>query len=134
MRLGLRILKPETVKCLAFDAVTAWRVFSLDRYARDEPESPAAEAPKDREREVIDIVVRGERLPSPAERDRPFPPDTRSWVVLLARIAGWQPSMRCPLPGNEVLWWAYLQLQTIVRVTRAARARQPCRGLRLCQM
>ena len=25
------------VKCLAFDPVTAWRVFSLERYARDAP-------------------------------------------------------------------------------------------------
>ena len=134
MRLGLRILKPETVKCLAFDVVTAWRVFSLDRYARDEPECPAAESPKDREREVIDIVVRGERLLSPVERERPFPPDIRSWVVLLARIAGWQPSIRCPLPGHEVLWGAYLQLQTMVRVKQAARACQPYRNLRLYQM
>lgn len=30
------------MKCLAFDAVTAWRVLSLDRYARDEPEMPSA--------------------------------------------------------------------------------------------
>ena len=37
--------KRETVKGLAFDAVTAWRVFSLDRYVWDEPETPAAEAP-----------------------------------------------------------------------------------------
>ena len=132
MRLGLRILKPETVKCLAFESVTARRVLSLDRYARDEPESPAAEAPKDRDREVIDIVVRGERLLLPAERDRPFPPDIRSWVVLLARIAGWQPSIGCPLPRHEVLWWTYLQLQTMLRVTRAARVRQPYRNLRLC--
>ena len=29
------------VKCLAFDAVTAWRVCSLDRYARDAPDTPA---------------------------------------------------------------------------------------------
>ena len=31
------------VKCLAFDAITAWQVCSLDRYARDAPETPAAE-------------------------------------------------------------------------------------------
>ena len=29
------------VKGLAFDAVTAWRAFSLKRYARDEPDTPA---------------------------------------------------------------------------------------------
>ena len=41
-RIGRRILKLETVKGLAFDAVPAWRVFSLDRYVRHEPETPAA--------------------------------------------------------------------------------------------
>ena len=71
------------MKCLAFDAVTAARVFSSGRY------------------------VRGERLLSAAERGRPFPPDIRSWVVLLARIAGWQPPIRHPLPANEVLWRPY---------------------------
>ena len=69
-------------KCLAFDAITAWRVFSLERYA----------------------------------------PDIRSWVVLLARMAGWRPTKRQPLPGNEVLWRACVQMQTMVRVTQAARA------------
>ena len=28
------------VKCLAFDTITAWQVFSLARYARDAPETP----------------------------------------------------------------------------------------------
>ncbi len=96
--------------------------FSLDRYARDEPETPAAEVLTEDEREVIGIVVRGERLLPPAERGRPYPPDIRSWVVLRARIAGWQPSMRRPLPGNEVLWRAYVQLQMMVRARQAARA------------
>ena len=40
------------VKCLAFDAITAWRVFSLDRYARDAPDTPARGADRD-ERQVI---------------------------------------------------------------------------------
>ena len=110
------------VKCLAFDAVTAWRVFSLDRYARDAPATPAAEVLTDDERQVIGMVVQAERLLPPAERGRPFPLDIRSWVVLLARIAGWRPSKRRPLPGNEVLWRAFVQLQMMVRVTQAARA------------
>ena len=90
------------VKCLAFDAVTAWRVFSLDRYARDAPETPAEEVLTEDERQVIGTVVRAERLLPPAESGKPFPPDIRSWVVLLARMAGWRPSKRRPLPGNEV--------------------------------
>ena len=110
------------VKCLAFDAVTAWRVFSLDRYARDAPDTPADEVLTDDERQVIGLMVRAEGLLPPAERGRPFPPDIRSWVVLLARMAGWQPSKRRPLPGNEVLWRAFVQLQMMVRVTQAARA------------
>ena len=27
-------------KCLVFDAITAWRVFSLERYPRDAPDTP----------------------------------------------------------------------------------------------
>ena len=66
------------VKCLAFDAVTAWRVFSLERYARDEPDTPAAEVLSEGEREVIGIVLQAERLLPPDERERPLPPDIRS--------------------------------------------------------
>ena len=110
------------VKCLAFDAVTAWRVFSLERYARDEPETPAGEVLTEGERAVIGIVVRAERLLPPDERDRPFPPDIRSWVMLLGRMAGWRPSKRRPLPGNEVLWRAYVQMQGMVRFWQATRA------------
>ena len=51
------------------------------------------------EREAIGIVVRGERMLPVAENSRPFPPDIRSWEVLLARVAGRQPSMRRPLAG-----------------------------------
>ena len=110
------------INCLAFDAVTAWRVCSLDRYARDAPDTPAAEVLTEDERQVIGTVVRAERLLPPSERDKPFPPDIRSWVVLLARMAGWHPSKRSPLPGNQVMWRACVQLQTMVRVMRAARA------------
>ena len=35
----------DLLKCLAFDAITAWRVFDLQRMARDEPH-----------REVTDVV------------------------------------------------------------------------------
>ena len=63
------------MKCLALDEVTAWRVFSLERYARDEPDTPAAEVLTEGEREVIGIVGRGGRLLPPAERGRPFRAD-----------------------------------------------------------
>ena len=110
------------VKCLAFDAVTAWRVFSIGRYARDEPATPAAEVLTEGERAVIEIVVRAERLLPPAERERPWPADIGNWVQLLGRMAGWRPSKRRPLPGNEVLWRAYVQMQGMVRFWQATRA------------
>ena len=110
------------VKCLAFDAITAWQVCRLHRYARDAPETPAAEVLTEDERQVIGTVVRAEGLLPPAERGKPFPPDIRSWVVLLARMAGWRPSKRSPLPGNQVLWRACVQLRTMARLMQAARA------------
>ena len=53
-------------------------------YARDAPETPAAAVLTEDEREVIGVVVRAERLRSPGQPGRPFAPDIRSWVVLLA--------------------------------------------------
>lgn len=66
-------------------AVTAW----VGRVLETDP--PAAKVLTEDEREVIGIIVRGDRLLPPAGCDRPFPPDIRSWLVLLARNAGWQP-------------------------------------------
>lgn len=83
---------------------------------------------------MIGIVVGGERLVQAAERSRPFPPDIRCWEFLLARGAGWQPSIRRPLPSNEVLWRAYVQLQTVVRATQAVIAHPPYPDLPLCQL
>ena len=77
-----RLLKADSlVKCLAFDAITAWRVFALDRYARDAPATPLGEVLSEDEQEVIEQVVRKGRLLPPAERGQPRPADIRSWVV-----------------------------------------------------
>ena len=102
------------VKCLAFDAITAWQVFSLGRYARDAPETPAEELLTEDERTMIGAFVERRRLRPPAERGTPFGTDIRSWVVMLARMVGWRPTKRHPNPGNEVLWRAYVRLQTMV--------------------
>ena len=102
------------VKCLAFDAITAWQVFSLARQARDAPETPAEDLLSGDEREMIGAFIERRQLRPPAERGKPFGTDIRSWVVLLARMVGWRPSKRQPLPGNEVLWRAYVRLQTMV--------------------
>ena len=56
------------MECLASDAVTAWRMFSLERYAWDGPET-SSEALTEGEREVIGLVAPAER-PSPTGRSR----------------------------------------------------------------
>ena len=67
-------------------------------------------------------------LRPPQERGEPVGPDIRSWVVLLARMAGWRPKKHRELPGNEVLWRTFKQLQAMVRY------RQSQRGLRTNQV
>ena len=73
-------------KCLAFDAVAAWRVFDLGRAARDCPQAPAR------------------RFLSRAERD-----------CILASMVGFHPSKRRPAPGNEKMWQAYRLMRAMVR-------------------
>ena len=107
-------------KCLAFDAIEAWRVFQLDRYARDAPDTPASEVLPAQERYVIDTLSSRGRLLPPRQRGRPPPGDIQSYVVRLARTVGFIPSKRRPLPGNEILWRAWLDLQRSVRMLQAA--------------
>ena len=70
---------------------------------------------------MIEGVTEAERLRPPRERGQPVGPDIRSWVVLLARMRGWRPKKYRELPGNEVLWQAYRQLQTMVRYRQSLR-------------
>ena len=44
-------------KCLAFDAITAWRVFDLDRLARAEPDRPAIRELAREEIETLDLLL-----------------------------------------------------------------------------
>lgn len=124
------MLNPETVKWLRRELQRAEKCVAsarkglqplvaqlwLDLPAGQGP--PACRAGPEGEREV----VRGERLLPPDERKRPFPPDIRGWVMLLGRMAGWRPSKRRSLTGNEVLWRAYVQIQGIVLLWQNTRA------------
>ena len=54
-----RLREADTlVKCLAFDAITAWRVFALDRYARDAPATAVGDVLTEDEQEVIEELGR----------------------------------------------------------------------------
>ena len=107
-RIGDRRLQEAValVKCLAFDAITAWRVFALDRYARDAPATPVGEGLSEDEQEVIEQVVRKGRLLPPAERGQLRPEGIRSCrrqrLVLghpADRNPGLGPAARHPRPA-----------------------------------
>ena len=91
-------------KCLAFDAVTAWRVMDLERRARDTPDMPALIMFSEHEINVLYVWLKHRRvIRAPPET----PPDIRTFVVDLARLAGFRPSKRQPLPGTEKIWQAW---------------------------
>ena len=66
------------VKCLAFDAITAWQVFSLARHARDAPQTPPEDLLRQDERAMIGAFVERRQLRPAAERGKPFETDIRS--------------------------------------------------------
>ena len=105
-----------------FDAVTAWHVFSLARYARDAPDTPVEDVLMSDEREVIETPVDKQQLLPPRERGRAPPSDIRTSVVWLARAAGFRPSRRRPLPGNEILWRAYAHVALIAHFQQLTRS------------
>ena len=62
-----------------------------------------------------------------ALREQAPPQDIRTTVVNLARVAGFVPSKRQPLPGDAIVWKAWQVIKPMVRweearVTRAKKA------------
>ena len=101
--------------CLVFEAVQAWKVFDITRLARERPGAPAADSFTEVERKVLNAMLNVERILPAALRDRPPPPAIRETVVNLARLAGFVPSKRQPLPGDAILWNAWKVLKPMVR-------------------
>ena len=97
---------PTLSQRLAFDAVTAWQVSALARYAREAPQTPVDEVLTWDEITVLWVRVQARDLWRPTARDRAPPRHIRTWVVWLAMTSGFRPSKRQPLPGNTVLWRA----------------------------
>ncbi len=97
-------------RSLAFDAVTAYRVFELERLARDKPEVPADKVMTGDEVDVLYKLLRHERIIKslPAEGRVP---DIRTYVIDLARYAGFAPTKRQPLPGTRKLWQGYVKFK-----------------------
>ena len=71
-------------KCLAFDAITACRVFDLQRMARDRPNAPAAEDQDEIAVLYLHLAARG----MAKSRAPPKNLDARTFVLDVARLAG----------------------------------------------
>ncbi len=135
MRIGLRILKRETVKCLAFDAATGVAGVQLGPL-RAGRAGIAGGGSADRARAGGDRYRRAGRAVAVAGRARSAIP---AGHPELGRAAGAHRGLAAldsvPLAGQRgLVAGSCVQLQTIVRMTQAARARQPYPNLRLCQM
>ena len=88
-------------KCLAFDAVTAFRVWDLALRARERPNDPASRHVTEGDIEALCAFAshHGFKIPR-------GPPEMiiAGFVVLTAGLAGFHPSKRQPLPGTQKLW------------------------------
>ena len=105
-------------KCLAFDAVTACHVFDLERRARDKPDTPADQVVTDDEIVILYVRLMAYgiiRAPPPPGK----PPDIRTLVIDISRLAGFHPRKTQPLPGTQLLWKGYVYLRDATHTYRA---------------
>lgn len=104
LKVGTRVedrrldLADDLRKCLAFDAITAFRVWDLTWLARTRPHEPASAYVEPDEIEVLFAL--SARLNIKIPRGPPDP-DIRTFVIL---TAGLHPSRRQPMPGTQKLW------------------------------
>ena len=63
---------------------------------------------------LTEELTEAKRLRPPQERGQPVRLEIRGWLVLPARMAGWRKQEHQELLGDEVLWGACEQLQTMV--------------------
>ena len=94
-------------KCLALNAITAFRVRDLTFLARERPDDPARMYAGPDEIEVL-LALTASLGPTPPRG--PPDPDVRTFVVLTAGLAGFHPSKCQPMPENRKLWQGMVAL------------------------
>ncbi len=117
----------KMLKCMAFDAITAWRVFDLQRVAKHEPQLPADEVVEPEEVEVLYVLLHDI---NPKRHDIRPPPKLSigQYVVDKGRIAGFRPTRRQPTPGTKILWRANVKLMTSIQAINAFKSLQQARN------
>ena len=90
----------DLCKCLAFDAITAFRVWDLCLLARERPNDPASRHVTEDDIEALCALASHHGLKVPRG-----PPEMTiaGFVVLTGGLAGFHPSKRQPLPGTQKL-------------------------------
>ena len=103
-------------KRLAFDAVTAFRVWDLSLLARERPDDPAERHVTREDVTALCVLAAHHGFKVPRG-----PPDMTiaSFVVLTGGLAGFHPSKRQPLPGTQKLWEGVRFLSHAVIAMRA---------------
>ena len=104
----------DLVKCMAFDAITAWRVFDLQRMAKHEPDRLASKVFDAMEIQALRLLLHHINR---RHTIRP-PPDltVRQYMVDIGRLAGFSPSKRQPVPGTKKIWQGTEQLMGGLRM------------------
>ena len=107
----------DLLKCLAFDAITAWRVFDLQRLAKYEPERLASEFFDATEIRLLRVLLH--RVKSSYDIRPPPKQSIADFTVDLGRIAGFTPRKSQPIPGTKILWIAMKKLMEAVNTYTA---------------
>ena len=103
-------------KCLAYDSITAFRVWDLSLLARDRPNDPANRHVTEEDIRALCALASHYRFKVPRG-----PPEMTiaGFVVLTGGLAGFHPSKRQPLPGTQKLWEGVKFLSQAVIAIRA---------------
>ena len=94
-------------KCLALNAITAFRVRNLTFLARERPDDPARMYAGP---DGVGVLLALAASLGPTPPRGPPDPDVRTFVALTAGLAGFHPSKRQPMPGNRKLWQGMVAL------------------------
>ncbi len=112
----------DMLKCLAFDAIAAWRVLDLQRTAKAQPQRRAEEVAEPDELAVCQLLLHQLDRRCPI---RPPPGLTvREYVVGLGKIAGFSPTRRQPIPGTKKIWQATTKLMISIQAINSCKATQ----------